>query len=124
MKKFKKSELTNSLLFEIFTRNLPNYKVYNRNEDGIDKVIVQKNGSVAVSFYVKDEENKKIIKIEYSNTDSFFHMYVLQWILFLFAVFPLIIWFIVHVKGRSDLHWECVNVIKPYFNESEDIYLD
>lgn len=117
-KTFRKEELNNNLLKEIYKRNFPNYKIYNRDVYGADIIVVQKNGSVAVSARVSEKENSKLVKFDWTDTDSFFHMKILPWILILFAVFPAIIWFFVHVVSRSNLHEECLNVTKEYFDDA------
>lgn len=114
MKKFKRSELTNSLLFEIFRRNFPDYKIYNKTEDGIEKVIVQKNGYAAVEVYVTNKEGEKFIELHICDTDSFFHTHVLPWILFLFALFPGVIWYIVYLRSAGKLYDECVDLVEKH----------
>jgi len=120
MKKFKTGELSNSLLYEIFRRNLPDYKIYYRTEEDVEKVIVEKNKSVAIAAFVTDFEEEdflKSVKFEYSASNSKFHNYVLPWILFLFAAFPLVIWFIVYLYGRSKLHEESKFLLVDSFDD-------
>jgi hypothetical protein len=121
MKKFRREELSNSLIFEIFRRNLPDYKIYNRKEEGLKKVIIEKNKSVVIAAYVKDfkEENfLKSIKFEYSTSNSILFNYVLPFLLFLFAAFPLLIWFFVYLYQRAKLHEECKLLLADIFEEA------